>query len=180
MNSTFTSPHVTIASFLQQCTESYGVDVMMSAAFYKTLDSENMMSQCRLVDRVRLQGRSSPLTLYCWDVPYAGKAQNSRYVPVKLSMDSKQPAFDLYRRTMLDLDGEESIGLDPAYKAQFEEAIKYYLDGKWDDAFNLLTECKRVFPLDHPAAAILWYIEMHNMVAPSNWTGVRPTNFLHS
>ncbi|KAG5175770.1 hypothetical protein JKP88DRAFT_283402 [Tribonema minus] len=65
IDTSFMSPHVGLVEFLEACTKTYGVPLLMSKAFYQQL-SANAQAQCRLVDVVQRAPHDPPLHIYAY------------------------------------------------------------------------------------------------------------------
>jgi class 3 adenylate cyclase len=68
VDTSYLSPHVSLASRLEEATKRYGVDILMTSHTWGLL-SPYIQEQCRRITRVMVKGTPVPFELFTYDVP---------------------------------------------------------------------------------------------------------------
>ena len=163
IDASYLSPHVNMASRLEDATKSYGCMILMSGDVYVLL-SPNVQKLCRKVDRVVLKGVGKQIDLWTYDVP------TGKNVPLPpTAMDSSTFFKMLQPHT------------SQKFRDNFDAAVCLYLGGddgseaNWTMARKLLQKCLLEEPSDGPARVLLLYINSNSEdgKAPKSWKGYR-------
>jgi class 3 adenylate cyclase len=75
---TYLSPHVNMASRLEEATKQFGISILISEQFY-TLLSPAYKAKCRRVDRVMFKGSSQPMSIYTIDLDMPERCDATEY-----------------------------------------------------------------------------------------------------
>lgn len=163
IDASYLSPHVNMASRLEDATKTYGCKILMSGEVYALL-SPIVQKVCRKVDRVVLKGVGKPIDLWTYDVP---SAQNVPLPPA--AMDS---------RTFFSIMKPQT---SENFREHYTAAVCLYLGGddgseaNWVVARKLLQKCLGEEPTDGPSRVLLQYITANSDEgdAPKSWKGYR-------
>eukprot|EP00242_Pyramimonas_sp_CCMP2087_P017900 CAMPEP_0198225586 /NCGR_PEP_ID=MMETSP1445-20131203/101721_1 /TAXON_ID=36898 /ORGANISM="Pyramimonas sp., Strain CCMP2087" /LENGTH=1587 /DNA_ID=CAMNT_0043905157 /DNA_START=140 /DNA_END=4903 /DNA_ORIENTATION=+ len=94
LDPSYLSPHVNITSRLENATKLYGVPLLMSAAFYRGLESRHNKRYCRKIDCVTVKGSNEKMLLYTFDIWHRkGRVLYCKYSDYKVKFED---AVDLY------------------------------------------------------------------------------------
>ena len=55
----------------------------------------------------------------------------------------------------------------------YHNAFEKYIEGDWQEAYDLLTKCLEMNPNDGPSKTLRYYIESLNKTSPEDWDGYR-------
>jgi hypothetical protein len=77
LDPSYLSPHVNITSRLENATKLYGVPLLMSAAFYRGLESRHNKRFCRKIDCVTVKGSHEQMLLYTFDIWHVSQTYRS-------------------------------------------------------------------------------------------------------
>lgn len=185
--------NVTLASTLKNMTHVYGNTIIISEPIIHLM-SEEIVSMCRLIDRVALPD-FEPLKLYTMDLDdfviepddEAGffKANSTKAGRKKLHKDElvgktmkKVRWQDNYCIATFVLEDTDIMLMRRKYSGdffyKFKRAFFCYEAGNWDDALPMLEET-RFFNVveDGPSAALLRFMKASSNKAPEDWPGYR-------
>mmetsp|Transcript_25254 Transcript_25254/g.57318 ORF Transcript_25254/g.57318 Transcript_25254/m.57318 type:complete len:1018 (+) Transcript_25254:135-3188(+) len=189
IDASYLSPNVNISGSLEQATKFYGVHLMASETVIQRC-SKDMVSKCRLVDKVNIRGSLEPLELYVLDLDFnALKVIESRRIPWNMRQRFRA-------RQMLEMEKKEKWAEDLCiadifhtasdvqkmrrlYTEEFMELFKMayqcYSEGEWMPARRLLMKTHEMLgPKDGPSGKLLRFMEASQFQAPSTWRGVHP------
>jgi class 3 adenylate cyclase len=93
VDATYLSPHVNMASRLEAATKQYGVNILMSDSLVEAF-SNQLVNECRPIDRVTMKGSSDPITLY---VHMPSETMELTDEQRRKFVDLWTKAFDLYQ-----------------------------------------------------------------------------------
>ncbi|KDO17881.1 hypothetical protein SPRG_16710 [Saprolegnia parasitica CBS 223.65] len=124
----------------------------------------------RKMDRIRIRGVDTPLTVYTFDVtnPKPGFATprfekdeegDDMQIPVDFEND---PEYKEIRE-----------GLDPAFLEAAANGVELYLKGDWRSAKTAFTLALELRPSDGPVSHVMDYMKSFDFDAPKDWDGVR-------
>jgi class 3 adenylate cyclase len=153
----YLSPNVNLAARLESATKMYGVNILMSEAFYTKL-SPPVRQGLRRVDVVCLKGSSIPMAIFTCD------RSNGLYVAPE--------AIEKY--------GEENV-VDE-FQRLFESGMDCFVGGVWATAKMHFEAALGICPRDQPATRLIMHMdtpEKHPdyglaktpFVAPDGWAG---------
>jgi class 3 adenylate cyclase len=191
IDASYLSPNVNISSRLEAATKHYGVPLLISHPVYNCL-SNRTKAYCRQIDRVTLKGSEEPIGLYTIDIdaenvvrrPSLGSApaltlgsklgvkDMENLSPHELKNLYLQEDFYFNIETLVPKVKQHSLR-DDNFDGAFRKAIKSYLDGKWNQAYEQLQNCLLLRPNDGPTQNILEYIKSYGKNSPPQWNGVR-------
>jgi hypothetical protein len=182
IDASYLSPHVNIASRVESVSKLYGVDVMLSEAFFGYLSSR-AKDRCRRVDVAKLKGTGAPISLYCFDIakdvvpttPDSGVHAMSNVIPppemtLAELLTKGVEAFFQYDQDVVQLQE----GVTPIFISTWDQAFNFYLQGNWSTAADLLNRFSTTYPtFDGPTQTLLQYILSCDLEPPSDWQGYR-------
>ena len=188
MEASYLSPNVNIAARLETATKQFGVNLLISGKLYN-LFTDDMKEVCRYVDCVTVKGSTEPIDLYTIDINNNVTPQRKEKIRIIQNSEEKLKAFKekrimieglieeygsitpiiLEKNSYLDLIDEKS---DIFYEA-WENAMKAYKKGKWNDAKKYFEECLEEDVNDGPANTLYNYIKKFNFKSPDDWKGER-------
>lgn len=67
-------------------------------------------------------------------------------------------------------------GLPENYLLEYEEAIRCYIHGDWQNAKAIFIKLEKSFPNDVPLSIVMNEMAKTNFVPPENWFGHRDLN----
>jgi class 3 adenylate cyclase len=183
IDASYLSHHVNMASNLEGLTKNYGIPILLTDRVQNIL-SPLGQKYCRHVDTISLKGGRDVYQLYTSDVDFSG------VMPGKFKDNSKERTKNKRRALKFRLEQgvlessevlEESKEIALIKKSFTEEffeahaqAMKMYLDGKWNDAHSLFKNVLKIRDADGPSKSIIAYMEENNFQAPQDWKGIRP------
>ncbi|KDO17630.1 hypothetical protein SPRG_21851 [Saprolegnia parasitica CBS 223.65] len=169
IDATYISPHVEMADRLEAGSKIFKTPVNISHWLYALL-SPAARKFLRKMDRIRIRGVDTPLTVYTFDVtnPKPGFAT---------------PKFELDKRgkevqVPVDFENDPEYkeireGLDPAFLEAASNGVELYLEGDWRGAKVALTQALELRPGDGPVSHVMDYMKSFDFDSPKNWEGVR-------
>jgi len=190
IDASYLSPNVSIAESVERATHIYGVCVLIAESVVRVC-TEEMASQCRLIDRVNMTGSVRPMELYVIDIDHFSLTVEPP--PMQVNWTSRQRF-----RVRQYLEAEKSLKMredvqmisyfneDPDITTMqfrytqefihiFNMGYRNYSEGEWEIAQRLLTRTKKMLGVeDGPSAALLRYMaKPYNFKAPDGWQGIR-------
>ena len=108
-----------------------------------------------------LSARSAAATLSTPRSPFAAAEKRTFYILESLKGGETDDLAPL------------QTGLDPNFVPTYNEAIKCYVGGKWQDAKMFLDMCLELKDKDKAALNLLEFMESHHFQAPAGWKGYR-------
>ncbi|GBG24941.1 Hypothetical Protein FCC1311_011582 [Hondaea fermentalgiana] len=198
IDASYLSPHVNLASKLEEMTRQYGTTIMFSGDYFELLGNDAKICS-RKIDEVLLWGNNNPVALYTFDcnldrlqnrldaIRLKGdmeEVEEEAVVDRRISLIGPSPIIDHARniaqiqksafRTDLDIRA-----LQWEFPRHFlplcRKGTAVYLAGHWGEAKTLLEAACKMFPAEEkgPSGQILRFMERYNFVAPSDWPGYR-------
>lgn len=187
IDASYLSPNVNMAARLEGATKQYGVSILISGEFYDLL-SDNLKPICKLIDIVTVKGSIHPVRLYTVYVnlnisPSTKKGNNTYGKKMQNKHDRKIRMFYKNVKTY-DSIGEyvtskqtfKELLLDKRPKIfndLYEEGLKSYIDGRWENARQAFKKCLEIDQFDGPTKCLYNYIDEYNFIAPIDWKGYR-------
>ena len=158
IDASYLSPHVNIAARLEAATKMYGIDILVSEAFYEGLGS-GRKSLCRVLDRVAFKGSSEPMYIYTYDTH---------------SLNSSNLSESHYQALFNDAQSQHARQIDlSVVREMYNNAVQQYIDGKWAGAAAALEQWIKLVPKDNPAQNLLNYLKRKGLECPAEWPGYR-------
>ena len=188
LDASYLSPNVNIAARLETATKQFGVSILISGKLYN-LFTDDMKSVCRYVDCVLVKGSSEPIDLYTIDINYDVTPQKKEKVKIIETHEEKEKIFK-EKKIMIESLIEEYGSISPIilekksywelidekseifYEA-WENAMRLYKKGNWEDAKKYFEECLEEDSEDGPSNTLYNYIKKFNFKSPADWKGQR-------
>lgn len=198
IDASYLSPHVNIASMLEECTATYGVAVLMSEPLVRFCNP-TFRRNFRVIDHVMFQGSKTPTRIFTVDLNFevlpvdndrgARKKQNfNRYQErqnrEKMKLQKLEKSFQVHQ--VFDTDNSVRRMRERFFLAFFQEFEKGYLNyeaGEWDVAEQVLRKTKTMLRCaggeygrvceDGPSRTLLEFMATHKFKAPPGWPGYR-------
>lgn len=191
IDASYLSPNVNISARLEGATKQYGVYILISGEVYD-ICSEQIQGLCRLIDVVAVKGSIKPIRLYTIDVNISNLGVNS----VKKDTSAKKRYDKLMKiKELMIVESTKHGGIvsfmlssksfkkllniqrNSKFLPTFNQGIKYYLNGDWENAGSFLSQCLQFDPEDGPSKTIYSYIQSFNFKAElkgeGRWEGFR-------
>lgn len=194
IDASYLSPNVNISARLEAATKQYGVLFLISGELYD-LCSDQIKEICRLIDIVAVKGSINPIRLYTIDVniynlPKVGKksitSAKKRY---ELFMKIKEKLhfqaggkYNFVNYVLSNKCFKRLLRLkrNPNFLPVYENGIREYIAGNWEQAEIYLKQSLELDPSDGPAKTIYAYLESQNFKAEKEgdnmWRGFRSLN----
>jgi len=196
IDASYLSPHVNIASMLEECTAKYGVAVLMSEPLVRFCH-QNFRRHFRVIDHVMFQGSKTPSRILTVDL-------NSEVLPVdtvskrkhqvnryqerqnreKMKLLKLEKSFEVHH--VFDTDNNVRRMRERFFLSFYQEFEKGYLNyeaGEWDVAEQVLRKTKTMLRCaggdygmiseDGPSRTLLEFMGSHGFKAPPGWPGYR-------
>merc|ERR1712232_1521079 len=202
IDASYLSPNVSLATGVERCTKIYGVSLIISQPVVEHCTS-NLVTKCRLIDRVILTGSPQPIELYCLDLDYT-KVEVRDEKAMSLTWNSKnrfkaRQIIEAEKSKVLNGDQFDACSLfdvDQVLKKMrstyteefmqvFNMGFQNYLLGEWHVARRMLQVTRHLLgnsgdglkptaEPDGPSTALLKFMEVpHMFEAPAGWASVR-------
>ncbi|KDO16520.1 hypothetical protein SPRG_17964, partial [Saprolegnia parasitica CBS 223.65] len=146
IDATYISPHVEMADRLEAGSKIFKTPVNISHWLYALL-SPSARKFLRKMDRIRIRGVDTPLTVYTFDVtnPKPG------FATPKFELDKRGKEVQVPVDFENDAEYKEiREGLDPAFLEAAANGVELYLEGDWRGAKVALTQALELRPGDGP------------------------------
>lgn len=188
MEASYLSPNVNIAARLETATKQFGVSILISGKLYN-LFTDDMKSVCRYVDCVLVKGSSEPIDLYTIDINYDVTPQKKEKIKIIETHEEKEKILK-EKKIMIESLIEEYGSISPIilekksywelidekseiFYDAWENAMRQYKKGKWEEAKKYFEKCLEEDSEDGPSNTLYSYIKKFNFKSPSNWKGQR-------
>lgn len=188
----YLSPHVSLASTLEEMTKLYETPILFTETLYNLL-SQMMHRYCRLIDSIKFKSQEWPLSLYTVEIRLGllRSAVNNFDAPLlarecraflSLQLSKKKEhimGYILSEKTgadkfNFDLDLKLCVHIrDRTYRSNFNRALDAYFDGDWETSYSELTSVLNIDPEDGPAKFLFNYIKTRLLNADVDWEGHR-------
>ena len=163
IDATYMSPHVEMSDRLEAGSKIFGSPINISHWLYHLL-SPAARRFLRPMDRIKVEGCPTPMTVYTFDVVHFPRAvaipkigPNGAQLPVDFDRD---PSFQALHH-----------GLHPAFLDTARAAVAKYLGGEWAEAKQMMEMVLVQKPKDGPTLRLLGIMQEHDFVAPPDWPG---------
>jgi len=191
IDASYLSPNVSIAESLEHATKLYDVNFIASEAVVHLLSKE-MAGQCRLIDKVIIEGSKVPLELHVIDLDTSAieVLEYSQKIPWNMRQRFRA-------RQILELEKQKNWSAQTKIFSMFETGLdvramrrrftvdflqlfnmgyQNYSQGEWQVARKLLMRTYNMSAFkDGPSGALLAFMETpHHFEAPESWNGVHP------
>jgi hypothetical protein len=149
------------------------------------------MQTIRLVDKVLLESRGFPMSIYSFDVkipeseivPPEGHELGGIFVTPETAEFHDMEKVYKYPLSYMFLADEDVFTLqqhrvNTDFYIEYNEAMEAYFDGEWEYAIEALDKCLNIDPEDGPAQELKRFIKEENStIVPERWTGYRNVSF---
>lgn len=175
VDASYLSPHVNLASRLENATKLYQVPLLMSEDFVTGLTGR-MQSTCRRCDRVTFKGCKEPVVIFHQDTDsFEQLSEKPKNYTDLFQATSWNDESEL---TQVGVDVKEMLKLLSSQKNKhikevYEQAFNAYLDGHWQRSKIVWHLWMEKFPGDVIAHGLVSFMMKHNFVCPSKWKGYR-------
>mmetsp|Transcript_60154 Transcript_60154/g.152527 ORF Transcript_60154/g.152527 Transcript_60154/m.152527 type:complete len:994 (-) Transcript_60154:131-3112(-) len=190
IDASYLSPHVNLASQLEEATQEYGVTMLMSEPLVRSCNPA-FSRHFRPVDHVQLAGSKKATQLFTVDLDTSTLRLDVFSKRVGSGARSVASAgawgkFDLMRE---DYEVHQQLVLDKhvrrmrapfvvGFFQEFERGFLNYLAGEWDVAAPVLAKARTMLETigggdDGPSKALFEYMQGHEFEAPVSWPGWR-------
>ena len=187
VDASYLSPYVNMAARLEAATRIYGVSLLLSGELHNLLSNE-LKTICRKIDTVTVKGSIKPIDIYTVDVNLNLKPEKIQ--DYELTLKQKRDVNREKRENILKgVVIEGSIGRFIMQKTDFKELLKnkkseyfspvfdealtYYLNGDWKNAFKKFEDCLFLVEKDGPTTNLLNYIQANNYIPPIKFNRCR-------
>ena len=176
VDASYLSPHVNLASRLENATKSYHVPLLMSEAFVAGLTG-TMQSTCRRCDRVTFKGSQEPMNIFHQDTePFDHLTHKPDNYADLLQATSWNGESELVAAgvdvnvVLKSLKSTKNVTIREVY----EQAFNAYLDGKWKKSKFLWHLWMEKFPGDVITHVLVRYLMKYDFDCPVGWKGYHP------
>jgi class 3 adenylate cyclase len=192
IDASYLSPNVSIAKSVEYATRVYGVSLIVAESVIRNC-TQDILSVCRLIDRVRITGDKNPMELYCVDLDVASVEADSeeplgfvwntrnRYKARQFLESEKETKKSQDFSMASVFEGDETIRtMRRRYTIEFFQLFNMgyqnYSQGEWKVARRMLSYTRKVLGgvnrEDGPSQALLRFMEeTSNFEAPKDWQG---------
>lgn len=178
VDASYLSPHVNLASYLENLTKHYGVPLLISGSLHENLSS-HVQKLCRKIDIIKIKGNSSYLTLFTADLNFS-HLNSGKFVGRKKQIYRRKRKILKRRLELGEIDAgmlfdrskevqQMRNGVDLKFNEMFDEGFELYIKGSWEMAKDKLQECVRIKGDDGPCKAILMFMAEYGFCCPETW-----------
>lgn len=191
IDASYVSPHVSIATSVELCTQIYGVSFIVAQSVMERC-SAGIKSKCRHIDRVAITGSQQPMDLFCVDLDWT-QVQVEDTPPPQITWNTRnrfraRQFLEAQKnlKSAQDFVMEQAFDTDPLIQVMrerysvtffqlFNMGYQNYSQGEWQVARRMLSETRFMCGFeDGPSTALLLFMETyHDYEAPKDWMGVR-------
>lgn len=175
VDASYLSPHVNLASRLENVTKLYGVPLLLSEDFVAGL-SGKMQSTCRRCDRVTFKGSKEPMHIFHQDItPFHQLSSKPENYAELLEVTSWKEEAELTNVGIDIIAVKASLSSSKNIRVReiYEQAFNAYLDGNWKISKYLWHLWMEKFPGDTITNVLVSYLYEHNFDCPEGWEGYR-------
>jgi len=193
IDASYLSPHVNMASKLEEKTKDYGAQLILSGPFVKHM-SEESRKYIRPIDRIKFNEGEEPIRIYTIDMdmsvikieetPQDGEKEVVRFEKVGKRIKRLEYYKDVViKKTFKAWDDfvmkdDNFLNTRKKYKAnffeQYSKAFELYITGEWGRAKEEFEQAVKVLgDKDGPSGCLLEYMEKDYNYKATDWHGYK-------